>query len=472
MRSELGTLLNWFEALPEPVLAQHPTQCAFYAALLFRIRRFEAARARLMLAADAELTTTARGIQMALWADLAQVRGDISHAEERAREALALGEVAVAENAGRDVRLPLAATLFAAGCLEKIQANRGQLREAAATAQRGLALAQAALLAPPWTMAVAMLHVDLAGLLDEADNLDGAARHALAAIEIGRQVQYLDCVLRARLVLAWVRLAQGLPATAQDLTQQADRAAQQVIVPLDKANGLSELARAWLAQGSRAAAEACLRQAEQLRDGVEARQPELLSARPELVRYMRARMWLRDGRPDCAAELLAPLRASAEAAGQIRFGMEIMALQALAHQAQGDVQGALASLQPALALAEAEGYVNLLIDEGAAMAALLGSALANGIAPGYVTKLLARLPITPAAGSTASINRRLYPDALSLRELEVLRLVAQGLSNQEIAAKLVIAVGTVKRHTNNIFGKLGAATRIQAVARARERQLL
>ena len=78
----------------------------------------------------------------------------------------------------------------------------------------------------------------------------------------------------------------------------------------------------------------------------------------------------------------------------------------------------------------------------------------------------------PRPGVSAATTRPLLPDALSLRELEVLQLVAEGLSNQEIAVKLVIAGGTVKRHINNIFGKLGVTTRIQAVTRARERHLL
>lgn len=473
LQSEVSTLLSWFEALPEPVVLAHPTLCVFQAALLYRLRRFEAVESRLKCVAGAELGLAARAIQMALWADLAQVAGDLARAHDCAREALALGERAVAELAGQDARFALVVTLFAACCLEEIQANRGQLREATATARRGLQLARAAILTPPWTMAVANLHVDLAGLLYEADDLDGAARHAREAIKLSQQVRHRAGELHASLMLARVRLAQGMEPDALALTTQAEQIAQQIQLPLDQSNALPRLARTWQAQGNLAVAERWLEQAEGLREASDSPHPPgVLSAWPEPIAHIRARLWLAAGRPDQAAALLRPLQAQAGASGQTRVFLEILILQALACQAQGDVQQALDTLQAALALAEPEGYVRIFVDEGAPMAALLRAALAQGKGSGLVDRLLARLPAPGAAGPIAVRPRAAPPDALSQRELEVLQLIAQGLSNQEIARKLVIAVGTVKRHVNNIFGKLGVTSRIQAVVRARERHLL
>jgi LuxR family maltose regulon positive regulatory protein len=130
-------------------------------------------------------------------------------------------------------------------------------------------------------------------------------------------------------------------------------------------------------------------------------------------------------------------------------------------------------LARALTLAEPEGYVRIFVDEGAPMAALLRAAAQRGIAPSYVAGLLAAFP---QAGKQPA--RQGEPDALSLvealsaRELEILRLIAAGHSNQAIADTLVIAVSTVKRHINNIYGKLAVQSRTQALVRARELHLL
>jgi LuxR family maltose regulon positive regulatory protein len=472
MRSELGALQSWFAALPEPVMLRHPGLCIYHAAVLFRLRQFDALEARLKLVAEAEMPPIARAIHMALAADLAQVRGDLARAYDCAREALAVGELAVADQTGQDMRFAVVVTLFAVGCLELIQANRGQLREATATTRRGLHLAREAALAQPWTMALTGLQADLAGFLYEADDLEAAARCAQQALDLSRLVRYEHFELQACLTLVRVKLAQGMPDAALELTRQAEQSVQEFQAPFDKFMELPRLARAWLAQGNRVAAEHWAQQAERIRDEFEPDQRDLLTAWPEPIGHVRTRLWLASSRPDRAAEMLVPLRLEAEAAGQTRILMDILVLQALAHQAQGDLEQALAALQRALALAEPEGYCRLFVDEGAPMAALLQHALAQGIAPAYVEKLLARLPATRDAALTGTAGRPLLPDALSQRELEVLQLVAQGLSNQEIAGKLFIAVGTVKRHINNIFGKLGATTRIQAVTRAREQHLL
>jgi LuxR family maltose regulon positive regulatory protein len=190
----------------------------------------------------------------------------------------------------------------------------------------------------------------------------------------------------------------------------------------------------------------------------------------------------RQGAPEqiqAALHLLDRLLAAAEAGGRMGSAIEIMSLQALAVQAQGDLAPALAALARALALAAPEGYIRLFVDEGAPMAALLREAHARGIAPTYVAKLLAAFPRTEDRGlRTESFHSVLSPqpsaliEPLSERELEVLRLIAGGHSNQAIADRLVVAVGTVKKHINNLYGKLDVQSRTQALVRARELKLL
>jgi LuxR family maltose regulon positive regulatory protein len=153
--------------------------------------------------------------------------------------------------------------------------------------------------------------------------------------------------------------------------------------------------------------------------------------------------------------------------------IEILMLQALAHQALGQTQQALFQLTQALQLAQPHGYARLFLDEGPALAALLHQAAARQIVPGYVHALLAQFPDTVARSAVQEkAGLPLLLEALSGREREVLRLVAAGLSNQETAAHLYITAGAVKKHLSNIYSKLGVSSRTQALARARELDLL
>ncbi|KPV49953.1 hypothetical protein SE17_29720, partial [Kouleothrix aurantiaca] len=176
------------------------------------------------------------------------------------------------------------------------------------------------------------------------------------------------------------------------------------------------------------------------------------------------------------------LLAAAEAGGRVGSVIEILLLQALAHEAHGDLHSALAPLARALALAEPEGYVRLFVDEGAPMAALLAQSVErraqNDSIRVYAERLLSAFPEVQsdrsqraqnnasALGSTLERSHALV-EPLSEREREVLRLIAEGLSNQELAARLYLSPHTIKVHTRNIYGKLGVTSRTQALARAR-----
>jgi LuxR family maltose regulon positive regulatory protein len=185
---------------------------------------------------------------------------------------------------------------------------------------------------------------------------------------------------------------------------------------------------------------------------------------------MRARVLIRQANPGAALEVLEPLRQQAETKGSGRRLLDVMAVQSVALHAGGDEEKAVDLLGKVLAQVEPDGFIRLFVDEGAQMAELLSVAAARGIRTDYIHKLLAAftvepqehkpIPSVPAGPSLV--------EPLSPRELEVLRLIAQGLSNQEIGQKLFLALDTVKGHNRRIFEKLQVQRRTEAIARARE----
>jgi LuxR family maltose regulon positive regulatory protein len=143
----------------------------------------------------------------------------------------------------------------------------------------------------------------------------------------------------------------------------------------------------------------------------------------------------------------------------------MLALKALAYQAQNKIDTAVAVLEQALSRAEPGGYIRTFVDEGSPMATLLTQAALDNVVPDYTSNLLASFPgeINSPIAST---------DLLTKREQEVLRLMATGLSTNQIAAELVISIHTARTHIKRILSKLRANNRVEAVERARSLNLL
>jgi LuxR family maltose regulon positive regulatory protein len=195
-----------------------------------------------------------------------------------------------------------------------------------------------------------------------------------------------------------------------------------------------------------------------------------------------ARILVAEGSAQQASELLERLQQAAEAQDRLGSVLEISIAQALAHQAQGNTPAALAALDRALTLAEPEGYVRTFVNEGEALRLLivdfgvLIEKQAHGQDHkllGYVDKLLTAFPQSATVPQSEIRNlKSKMVEPLSPRELEVLRFIEQGLSNQEIADRLFLAVSTVKGYTRTLFDKLQVQRRTEAVVRARELGLL
>ena len=153
-----------------------------------------------------------------------------------------------------------------------------------------------------------------------------------------------------------------------------------------------------------------------------------------------------------------------------------MILKSLAWQTYGDTNRAVSTLEESITLAEPEGYIRLFADEGPMLSELLRRAYAKGISGNYVSKLMAACDKGSEwriqAKGAGAISALSLPEPISDRELEILTLIANGRSNSQAAERLVVATSTVKKHLENIYGKLGVHNRTQAVARARELSLL
>jgi LuxR family maltose regulon positive regulatory protein len=191
---------------------------------------------------------------------------------------------------------------------------------------------------------------------------------------------------------------------------------------------------------------------------------------------------LAQGTPDAlqkAGDLMARLRQSAEATYNTWRTMEITAMQAVLKETEGEQQAALALLEQVLVWAEPRGFIRLFADLGPRMAGLLDLLRRQGVAPAYVSQILTAFTTMDTGRSSSGLRppapsrvSSVLSEPLTNRELEVLELMAQRLTNKEIAAQLVISSGTVKLHAHNIYQKLDVNGRRQAVAKATELGIL
>ena len=501
MRGEFAACIGWIEALPEEAIRARP-RLGLYRIWGLLIAGRPLAEVESALREAEAGGQASEGALAALRSVLGVVRGDVAGAidqAQRARRLLpeedlyfrrmvvrslgvallyrgdAVGAQPLFEEDARvsrqegDITGLLAATRLWAVALMA----RGRLRQARQAIDAAEPfLPQAPGMLHPAAIKLLVVHADL---LRECNELDEAAALCDKALAMARAVLYLFG-LGANLMLARVRQAQGRLDDGLAAIDEALRLAKTYdITDLDDALVYAYRARLFLAGGDLEAAAAWARECglPAGTGGLRAGDP----ARSSLPYYVReieqaslARVCLAQGRAEQALAVLRPLLATVEEQGRAGGAIEALALEALALQAAGQAAAALAALGRALTLAEPEGYVRTFADEGAPMARLLELAAGQGICPAYARRLLAVMGAPrpgrarPAAGA--------LPEPLSDRELEVLRLLAAGLSNRDIAAELVITENTVRSHCKSIFGKLGAHKRWEAAHRAEELGLI
>ncbi len=380
-----------------------------------------------------------------------QLQGDRVAAGQAFAEAIANGQTA-----GHII-----VTMLATQSLGDIQAGENRLHQAAQTYRRALELAGEQPL--PYT---GDAHLGLAQILYEWNDLDAAQRHGQQGVQLTRQIEHTDKSIAGEIFLARLKLAQGDVTGAASILDEASRSVQQHHFTFCLPEVVAAQVLALLRQGP------LLRQSD-------------LTAAAQLAQthelpISQARVHLAQGDAAAALAALEPLRQQAEAKGWQDERLKVMVLQAVALHAYGEKDKAMQLLGDALALAEPGGFIRTFVDEGAPMAQLLVQAAARGMMPDYTAKLLAafedatkdeepalRRPPSEPRGEAEGLA-----EPLSQRELEVLQLIAQGLSNREISERLFLALDTVKGHNRRIYGKLEVQRRTEAVARARELGLL
>jgi LuxR family maltose regulon positive regulatory protein len=350
----------------------------------------------------------------------------------------------------------------------------GSLSEAERTYQDALQLA--AQHGPEAEHITAHHHLGLSMIYRQRGDDTLAAHHLKRAAELGLQTTLVDWLYRWHVAQAQLKEAAGDLETALARLDEAKRVYIQTLIPdlrpiaalkarIHLKQGRPDKAQAWAAERGLSLADevSYLHEFE-----------HLALARLEITNPM-------------VNVLLTRLLQAAEAQKRQGSALDILLVQALAHEAQGNHPQALAALERALALAEPEGYVRIFVDEGEAMRLLIEKQSRNRDHPlsGYADKLLAAFsqPVAAPKSATPSLHQAQRGasvihqksdmiEPLSERELEVLKLLRSELSGPEIAQQLIVSLHTLRTHTNNIYNKLGVNNRRAAVRCAEELDLL
>jgi LuxR family transcriptional regulator, maltose regulon positive regulatory protein len=301
-----------------------------------------------------------------------------------------------------------------------------------------------------------------------------------AAIKQGSQVgrQWGDQTIQAACLVfsARIEAARGRPEQAREALCAAEQSVgAHSLAPLAAMWIEPAVARLWLEQGKAEPALALV-----LASGVWTEGKALegiipadllkigpISYRLEATGLVLLRLLLARGNPQAALALGERLLAQAEEGGRLERVIELLGLRAVALQAMNELPGALEALEKAMRLAEPEGSTRVFLDEGEPMAKLLYQAKAHGVGGIFAENLLGAMGRTGGEPDGGARRQAMLVEPLSAREVEVLRCIAEGCSNQEIAERFFLSPKTVKRHISNIYAKLGAKSRTHAISLAR-----
>lgn len=342
--------------------------------------------------------------------------------------------------------------------LAEVQFIQGQLHQAYQTSQKAM---QIAIVDGTPTSMAGFPGLEMGKILYEQNDLQMAEKHVVESLDLLGRSGTTDSFGIGHALLARVRQALGDDEGALMAIRRANQIAREFDIARVSILIRAYQARIWLAQAKLDLAARWAREYQRLGETEYLREFEDLT----LVRVLLAQDKLSG-----ALALLDALLPPAETAGRMGTMIEISVLRALALQGLADVDKAQEALAWAIQLAEPEGYVRLFLDEGESMLGLLRKAANLGTTSNYASKLIGCSNRNKKDRVVVDMSALIEP--LSGREIEVLDLLADGLTNPEIAKELFISLPTVKSHTRNIYGKLGVHKRREAVAQARKLGIL
>ncbi len=511
MRADAGTVIRWIRSLPAEWLDRRPELRLTYAWAL--VIQFEIGGAEEQVRAAERAFAAGTGPEID--GNLEILRGLLTRTANRPREAIdlyqsALGrlpadghflrgllflELAMAylmidDLAAAEASLEEARTanqragntfgiLISEWNLAEIRISQGRLHEALALARQSLRLAEEGGRDAP---GAAMAHGVLAEIRREWNDLPAAVELAGRSWELGKRGEIANGLLVGSFTMARVLQSLGDYPGALAALERAEgimsRGGQPSFVEIIHVLRAGIQLDQGRNEGDGEALEAATRWARDSglldgwRDALDARFPGI--HRREFPFLIVARILLAHDETGAALNLLASLLAMAERSGRHQSMIQILILESLARSAALGGEEALAPLRRALALAEPGGFVRTFVDEGPELAKLIRQAAPGTVSPEYARRLAEAFG--PEAAAAAIVPppapSQNLPEALSDREVEVLRLIATGLSNADAGRKLFIAPSTVKKHLENIYAKLGTRNRTQAIARAREAGVL
>ena len=494
VRGGVVPVLNWLQSLPKAALDAQPILWVMYAGALTTVGQTTGVEQKLD-AAEAALQGVELSIETRdLLGRIANNRAVLAVSQYQADEAIVQAHRALKYL--RPDNLPVRAiNTWALGVAYQFQGDRTAairtLSEAISTSQ-----------AIGHTFVTKLATVSLGNVQETENQLHLAAETYQHALELfGDQPLPIACEAHAglaRIFYQWNDLD-----AAQRFGQQGIQLARQFATIIDRSVIIEVfLARLMLTKGDATGAAVILAQAEQSvrQHNFIYRVPEVaaaqvltllhqgnLTAAAQLAQahelpLSQARVYLAQENPSAALAALEPYRRQMEAKGWVDEQLKVMVLEAVAFHAHGEKGKAMQLLGDALALAEPGGFIRIFVDEGEPMRLLIldfrlwiekQSRAKDHKLIDYIDRLIAAFaPPAVMLQSKISNPKSTMIEPLSQRELEVLRLIAQGLSNHEISERLFLAVSTVKGHNQKIFDKLLVQSRTEAVARARELGLL